>query len=279
MSTTHHDTYPAIDPCKANLAGKVVAITGSSKGIGKGVAVAFAQAGVSGLVLMARSNMDSVVADCLSAARPGSTLKLECISIDVSDFAGIPEAVEKVRATFGRIDILVNNAGVFEPVLPMLDVDAAVWWKTWEVNVRGTYNVTRAFLPLLLDCGGDKTIINLTSIGAHFVNAASAYCISKLATLRFTELLAAEFGSQGVVAFALHPGAIATDMADNLPEAARSILVDTVEVATHTIVWLASERRGWLSGRYIAAQWDVEELEAKKQEIVDGDQLKMRMVV
>jgi len=279
VPTTHHDTYPAIDPAKANLAGKVVAITGASKGIGKSVAVAFAQAGVSGLVLMARSNMDSVVATCHSAARAGSKLKIECISVDVSDPAGISEAVEKAKATFRRVDILVNNAGVFEPICPMLDLDPAVWWKTWEVNVRGTYTVSRAFLPLMIECGGDKTIINLTSIAAHFVVNVNAYCMSKLAVMRFTELLVAEYGSQGVVSFAVHPGSIATDMGDMLPEPMKVTLVDTIEIASHSIVWLAGERREWLSGRYFACQWDVDELTAKKQEIVDGDKLKMRMVV
>ena len=89
----------------------------------------------------------------------------------------------------------------------------------------------------------------------------------------------AEYGDAGVLAFAVHPGAVATDMASKAPAEMRHILVDTPEVAAHAVTWLVRERREWLAGRYFVCQWDVDELEAKKEEIVDGDKLKVRMVV
>ncbi|GBE89718.1 Short chain dehydrogenase citE [Sparassis crispa] len=281
VPTVRHDTYPAIDISKANLVGKVVLVTGASKGIGKGIAIAFAKAGVSSLVLVARSNMTALETECLTAQRPGQSLKVLALSgFDTTDPTQVADAAKKVKETFGRLDILVNNAGLVEPLHLVADSDPAEWWKVWEVNIRGTYNVTRAFLPLLIECGGDKTIINMSSFSAHLiVPTCSAYLTSKLAILRLTELVALEYGSQGVIAYAVHPGSIPTDITASIGEKYQEVVVDTLASATDTLVWLVKERRDWLSGRYVSCQWDVEELLAKKQEIVAGDKLKVRMMV
>lgn len=86
-----------------------------------------------------------------------------------------------------------------------------------------------------------------------------------------------EYGDKGILAFAVHPGIVTTQMSNKLP--ADIIKEDTPEIAAHALTWLVRERRDWLAGRYFACQWDVGELEAKKQEIVDGDKLKVRLVV
>ena len=176
VSTARHDTYPAINPANANLAGKVVLITGASKGIGKNIALAFAQAGITGIALFARSNLHATEAACLAAQRPGHPLKVLSLSVDTTDSAKVTDAAEKVEAAFGRVDFIINNAGYMEPFRLIADTDPEEWWKTWTVNVLGTYHVTRAFLPLLVKCGGEKTVINMTSIGAHFLGPqVSAY--------------------------------------------------------------------------------------------------------
>lgn len=102
---------------------------------------------------------------------------------------------------------------------------------------------------------------------------------NKLAILRFTEVTVAEYGDKGVLAYAVHPGAVATDMGNQMPDAFKHILVDTPEIAAHGVVWLVREKPEWLSGRYFSCQWDVDELAAKKKEIVEGDKLKIKMVV
>ncbi|CCM01539.1 uncharacterized protein FIBRA_03595 [Fibroporia radiculosa] len=282
VKTIRHDTYPAIDPARANLAGKVVLVTGASKGIGKAIAIAFAQAGVSGLVLLARSDMTATRAACEAVAtRPGQSLKVLTIPVDTSNTAQVDAALNSTKETFGRLNILVNNAGVVEDYAVVGDSDPASWWYTWEVNMRGTYEVTRASLPILMATEGHKTIATVSSIGAHGIvpKFASAYVMSKLAQLRFAELLMNEYGNKGIAAYAINPGAILTNLTSAIPEDLKAHLVDTPEVAAHTIVWLTREPRDWLSGRYVSCQWDVEELEAKKQEIVDGDKLKMRMAI
>ncbi|KZT69463.1 putative oxidoreductase [Daedalea quercina L-15889] len=265
VATTRHDTYPAVDPSKANLNGKVVLVTGASKGIGTAIAIAFAQAGASGLILLARSDLSAVQATCEAAQRPRQSLKVLTIATDCTKGSEVVAAAQEVKETFGRLDVLINNAGYMEGISKIAEYDPEEWWKPWKVNIRGTYEVTRAFLPLLLEYGGDKIIINMTSLGAHLVDPLfTAYKMTKLAIMRFTELIMAEYGEQGVLAFAVHPGSIATDMAAKMPEEMMYVLVDTPEIAAHALTWLVRERRDWLAGRYFCCQWDVNELEAKK---------------
>lgn len=174
VPTIHHDTYPAIQPSKANMAGKVVLITGASKGLGVSIAVAFAQAGASGIVLLARSDLSATKAACEAVQRPGQPLEVLPISADCAKTADVIAAAQAVKQRFGRLDILINNAGYLESLCPMYDCDPEEWWKPWTVNIRGTYEVTRAFLPLLLDCAGDKIVVNMTSTGAHAVDPGFA---------------------------------------------------------------------------------------------------------
>ena len=166
----HHDTYPAVSPFKANLEGKVILVTGASKGIGKAMAVAFAQAGASGIVLLARSDLTATKAACEAAQRGEQPLEVLAISADCTKTADVVAAAEQVRQRFGRLDVLVNNAGYMEGPGAMYDFDPEEWWRPWTVNVRGTYEVTRAFIPLLLECGGEKIIVNMTSAGAHMID-------------------------------------------------------------------------------------------------------------
>lgn len=103
--------------------------------------------------------------------------------------------------------------------------------------------------------------------------------MGKLAVLRFTEFLVAEYGTQGLLAFSLDPGGVLTDMGSTLPEPFHKALIDTPELAANTTVWLSKDRKEWLAGRMVVVTWDVNELEAKKEEIVKGDKLKVRLVV
>ncbi|CCM02019.1 uncharacterized protein FIBRA_04095 [Fibroporia radiculosa] len=283
VPTRRFDTYPAIDPAKANLKDKVVLITGASRGIGKVIATSFTQAGVSGLILLARSDLTDTKSACEAAKRPGQSLKVLTITADTSRPEQISSAFEKIRETFERLDIVVNNAGYLAEYDLIADSDLDQVWQTWAVNMLGTYAMTRAALPWLIESGGDKTIVNVGSLaGLMKLPKLSAYNTSKLALLRFTELTMVEYGDKGVLAHFVHPGLIDTGMAAKVPFRARGGGIppyDTPELAAHTIVWLVSERRDWLAGRYVSAQWDMEELSAKEQEIVDGDKLKVKMVV
>ena len=102
---------------------------------------------------------------------------------------------------------------------------------------------------------------------------------SKLAILRFTEFVAAEYGDKGVLALAVHPCTVKSDMGLKVPKELHGHINDTPEIAADTIVWLTKERRPWLQGRYVDCCWDMPELEARKEEIVEDDKLKLTLGV
>lgn len=278
-----HDTYDAISPKNVDLAGKAVLITGASRGIGRHIAVAYAQAGASQIAIAARGSMKETEAAVLAAAtaagKPAPTLLT--ISLDTTDAASVVAAVATLTKGFGRLDILVNNAGVLEPVNLVGDSDPLAWWRSFEVNVKGVYLVSRALLPLLFASpGGNRTVVNLTSIGGILVlPTMSGYNTSKLAVCRFTEYLAAEYADKQLVAIAVHPGGVASEMSLALPKAYHENITETPQLVSDSIVYLTRSPQHWLSGRYVSVQWDLPELEAKKDDIVQRDLLKNKLAV
>ena len=140
VEPNHHDTYPFIDPKKLNLSGKYVFVTGASKGIGRALAISYAQAGASGLALGARSDMASLEDEVLNAAKSAgkSAPKILRLSLDVTDLASVEAAKNATEATFGKLDILINNAGYLNNFTKMADSDPTEWWKTWDVNIKGS---------------------------------------------------------------------------------------------------------------------------------------------
>ncbi|KAI4097106.1 MAG: hypothetical protein LQ344_000515 [Seirophora lacunosa] len=281
-STFHHDTYPTIDPSRSSFEGQHVFITGASRGIGRATAIAYAKAGAAAISLGARSDMSDVEQEILKAAADAGKPrpKILRLKLDVQSRSSVEAAAQKVDECCGSVDVLVNNAGYLEKWLPIADSDPDEWWKTWEINIRGPYLMSRSFLPLLLK-GSGKTVLNITSAGADNVfPGASGYQMTKLALLRFSEFINAEYGEQGVVSFSLHPGGVITDVARNMPQAVQDLfLIDTPELAANTIVYLTQRRQEWLRGRYVNVQWDMDEFFAKKDEIVEKDLLLVRMAV
>ncbi|KAI1144188.1 NAD(P)-binding protein [Hypoxylon sp. FL0543] len=279
--TIHTDTYEYISTKKVDLHGKSVFITGASKGVGKETALSFAAAGCSMIGIGARSDMSDVVAEIKEAAKKAGrngVLKIVSVSLDVTSEDSVTDAAEIISREFeGKLDVLVNNAGYLPEWLPIGTSRTDEWWTTYEVNVKGVYLCSRYFMSLLLK-GDLKTHILTTSNGAILVMpGASAYQSSKFAVCRLAEFLTAEYADQGVVTYALHPGGIKTELAYNMPPEMHKILIDEVQLPADCIVWLSSESRPWLSGRFINAKWDMQELEAKKDDIVRKDLLKFRL--
>ena len=221
VQTSHHDTYPFITSKNSKLKGKHVLITGASKGCGRATALSFARAGASGIAVGARSSLSALETEILSIAKemghPPPTVVV--LKMDVEDKANLTSVAREVEEKFnGRLDILINNAGYLGDFTPIVESDPDDWWKTWSVNVNGVYLVTRAFLPLMLK-GGDKQIVNLSSVGAHNrTKGASAYQTTKFAIGRFTEFICSDYGEQGVLAYAVHPGGVPTELALRMPK-------------------------------------------------------------
>ncbi|KIX96238.1 uncharacterized protein Z520_08016 [Fonsecaea multimorphosa CBS 102226] len=283
--TIHHDTYPAIDVSHSKgMVGKHVFLTGASRGIGKSMAMAYARAGASIIGISARSDMDEVKKEIEDAAASvgREVPKVVTAKMDVLDPESVQRAVDKMTPEFeGRLDIVISNAGYMEPWVNMIEADVDEWWRSWDINIRGHFLTWKAVLPLLLaDESSLKTVVNMSSIGAQMcMPGASAYQTTKFALLRLSDFLNVEYGSQGVIAYCMHPGAVPTELSWKMPDVVKVNLIDTPELMADTIVYLTQKRREWLRGRYLSCNWDMPELFAMQDEIVAKDKLKMRMVV
>lgn len=281
--TIHNDTYDFVKPEQWDLSSRTVLVTGASKGLGKDNAISFARAGVSKIAIAARSSMEGVEKDIKAAAQQAGKKEPMVLSLklDVMDKQSVSDAVAKIEEEFGALDIVINNAGALEQFKRIAESDPDDWWRTWQVNTFGAYLVVRATIPLLLKKeGGLKTILNVSSIGAHFVmHGASAYQTSKLALIRISEFINAEYGEKGVLSFAVHPGGVMTELSSGMPEASHHMLQDKPAMAADTFVWLTAERRDWLAGRYVSCNWDMKEFGDMKEKIVKGDLLKVRLDV
>lgn len=195
------------------------------------MSVAFAKSGASYIAIGARGDLSTTIKNTQEAAVAAGKPEPQilAVQVDVADRQSVDEAVAAVKNAFGRIDIVINNAGMLSTG-SIADSDPEVWWRTMQVNLLGPYLLTRAFLPLMLEATHNddddsshhhhhRTFVTVSSVAAHRTNPSfSAYQTSKLAVLRLTECVAAECGSQGVLAYTIHPGNIPTDILDDAGE-------------------------------------------------------------
>ncbi|KAI1749646.1 NAD(P)-binding protein [Xylaria castorea] len=271
--TTRFDTYPSINLTnRSNCSSKAVLITGANKGIGFGIALSYAGGG------QVASAITEEIRKAATDAGRGAVPEVLALIMDVMDSATIKKAAQDVETHFGRLDILVYSAGFLAPYDKILDGDENEWWQRFSTNLRGGYLIAKAFLPLMLSKGGDKTTVTISSTGVlHFHQGASSYQISKFVLLRLMEFIMAEYADQRVLAYSIHPGGVTTDLASKLPQGTQTWLKRSPALNGDTIAFLTSERQEWPAGRYLTVIWDMDEFFAKKQEIVDRNLLKMRL--
>jgi NAD(P)-dependent dehydrogenase (short-subunit alcohol dehydrogenase family) len=284
----HHISYPEIDPrsgLKYSAQGKVIFIAGASRGIGQATAISFAQAGAKAIYLTARSRND--LESTQSLVREANPQTQCAWSVcDVTDASAVEAAVADCVATFGGIDAADANAGFLGPWVKIGESDPAGWWKNWQVNVQGTYHVIRYTLPHLIQSAASfgaqgkssGHLILLSSVGAQLLMpGASDYQTSKHAINRLCEFVQVDHGDDGIKCFALHPGGVSTELGLSMPHALHEYLIDEPQLAANFAVWLCSGKADWAKGRYLSANWDVDELTALQDKILNNDLLVNRM--
>ena len=207
----------------ALLANQIAVVTGAGRGIGRAIALRFAQEGAD-IVCLSRTveNSAKVAAEVQALGRRAWPM-----AIDVSDAVAASAAAEKILTDCGRVDILVNNAGVTRDGL-LMRMSEADWDIVLNTNLRGAFVLTKAFSRAFLKQRAGR-IINLASVIGLVGNAGQAnYAASKAGLIGLTKSIAKEFASRGVTCNAIAPGFIATDMTGVLDEKLKESILKQV---------------------------------------------------
>ncbi|QCO55783.1 SDR family oxidoreductase [Pseudorhodobacter turbinis] len=186
------------------MQGKVVVITGASRGIGEATARVFADAGAQ-VVLLARtvSKIEAIAAEIGRGA-----MALPC---DVSDMGSVQTALGRVAVECGGLDVLIGNAGMIDPIARISDANPDEWSRAIDTNLKGVFYGMQAAIPLMRARGG--TIITVSSGAAHNpLEGWSAYCAAKAGAAMLTRAAHLEEGANGLRVMGMSPGTVATNM-------------------------------------------------------------------
>jgi NAD(P)-dependent dehydrogenase (short-subunit alcohol dehydrogenase family) len=193
-----------------HLENKVALVTGGSRGIGEAIARAFAGAGAK--VVVASRKQEGV--DRVAASIRESGGDAHGIAFHAGELEQVPKLVDAAIAKYGRIDVLVNNAATNPYFGPLINVDRAQWEKTFEVNLRGYFELARAVAKHLVDRDAKGAIVNVASIVALAgAPLQGVYAMTKAGVVSMTQTLAVELASSGIRVNALAPGLVDTKFA------------------------------------------------------------------
>lgn len=237
------------------LEGKVALITGAGRGIGKAVAMKFAEQGadIAFTDLAINETVEATVADL---EKFGTNVK--AYASNAADFEQTHSVVEQIVADFGRIDILVNNAGITKDGL-MMRMSEAQWDAVINVNLKSAFNFIHAVTPIMARQRGGS-IINMSSVVGVSGNAGQCnYSASKAGMIGLAKSIAKEMGPRGIRANCIAPGFIITDMTSKLSEEIREEWCKTIPLrrggtpddVANVALFLASDLSGYVSGQVI----------------------------
>lgn len=243
-----------MQPNNFDLSGRVAVVTGASRGIGAAIAGSLAAAGAK--VVLASRKLDSLeaVAERIRS-EGGEALAVACHTGHAEETRAL---AAKAREAFGGVDVLVNNAATNPHFGKLLDAEESHWGKTFEVNVMGCVNVTKACVPLMRERGGGS-IVNLASVAGMFPHTGlGVYGVTKAAVIMLTRTLALELAKEKIRVNAVAPGLIRTRFSEVLwstqeayERALRTIpqgRIGEPEDLTGAVLYLASRASGFTTG-------------------------------
>ena len=237
------------------LEGKVALITGAGRGIGKAVAMRFAEQGADIAFTDLELN-EGVLATATELEQYG--VRVKAYASNAASFEQAHTVVEQILADFGRIDILVNNAGITKDTL-MLRMTEEQWDAVLTVNLKSAFNFIHAITPIMARQRGGS-IINMSSVVGVSGNAGQCnYSASKAGMIGLAKSIAKELGSRGIRANCIAPGFIITEMTDKLPEQVREQWAKAIplrrggtpEDVANVALFLASDLSSYVSGQVI----------------------------
>jgi 3-oxoacyl-[acyl-carrier protein] reductase len=234
---------------------KVAVITGASRGIGRSIALALAEAGAKIVAV----DLDPVATDAIVAELKEKGTEAIAVIGNVTVTEDTEKMIDAAVAAFGRVDILVNNAGITRDGLLMRMKDED-WDAVMTVNLKGAFLCSRAAAKVMTKQRYGR-IINIASVVGQMGNAGQAnYCASKAGLIGLTKSNARELAKRNVTVNAVAPGFIATAMTDALPEKVREELTAQIPLArlgsaddiANAVVFLALEKSAYITGQVIA---------------------------
>jgi 3-oxoacyl-[acyl-carrier protein] reductase len=235
---------------------KTVIVTGASRGIGRAIALAYANDGYNVVINYLNSKSKAFEIKKMIEADGGSA---EAIKADVSCRSEAESLISSAVQKYGKIDVLVNNAGIAEQAL-FTDITEQMWDRIFNVNVKGTFNCIQAVLPGMIHRKSGK-IINISSVwGITGASCEVHYSASKAAVIGLTKALAKEVGLSGITVNCIAPGVIDTDMNSLLDSATINALkeetplnrIGTADDIAQTALFLASDKAGFITGQIIS---------------------------
>ena len=238
------------------LEGKVAVVTGAARGIGKAIALKFAEEGadVAFTDLVINEAAEETIAEIAAFGH-----KVKGYASNAANFDETHAVVDEILKDFGRIDILVNNAGITKDGLVMR-MSEAQWDAVISVNLKSAFNFIHAVVPQMAR-QRSGSIINMASIAGQMGNPGQVnYASSKAGLIAMAKSVAKEMGSRGIRANAIAPGYVITEMTNALPEAVREEYIKniplrrgaTVEEIANTALYLASDLSSYVTGQVIA---------------------------
>jgi 3-oxoacyl-[acyl-carrier protein] reductase len=237
-----------------NLADKKAIVTGAAQGIGKTIALQLAHQGADVVVTdINREGLAPVVAEIQALGR-----QAHAIAMDVSNLAQCEDMAREAVQEMGRIDILVNNAGITRDTL-LLRMKEEQWDQVMQVNVKGTFNCTKAVLRTMFKQKYGR-IIQISSVTGAMGNPGQAnYSASKAAVIGFTKAVAREYAHSGITVNAVAPGFIKTAMTDAIPDKEREAMIaqiparqlGTPEDVAYAVCFLAGDESSYITGQVI----------------------------
>ena len=237
------------------LEGKTAIVTGASRGIGKAIAIKFAEEGCN--VAFTDLFYDDI-AKATEAELQAMGVKARAYASDASKFAETQDVVNQIVEDFGSVDILINNAGITKDTL-LMRMTEAQWDAVITVNLKSVFNFTKAVQAGMLK-QKSGSIVNMSSVVGVSGNAGQAnYSASKAGIIGFTKSIAKELGSRGIRSNAIAPGFIITEMTAKIPEEARKQWESTIpmrrgglpEEVAKVALFLASDLSSYVSGQVI----------------------------
>ncbi len=237
-----------------SVKGKRAIVTGAAQGIGKTIAALLVERGAS--LLLCDVDLEKTEGAAREIGAGGGTC-LACRA-DVTQSADAEALVQDAVKRLGAVDVLVNNAGITRDNV-LLRMKEDQWDQVMAVNLKGTFNCTKAAIKVMLR-QKQGTVINIASITGLMGNAGQAnYSASKAGVIGFTKAIAREYADRGITVNAVAPGFIQTAMTDAIPEKEREALINGIPLkrlgtpldVARVVCFLASDEAGYITGQVI----------------------------